>query len=334
MSSAQEHTVETAAPTAADIAHSNTLMSADELAAMNDTGDEAELLARVAGDDDEADEAGDDEDAADDGAAPIEESAAKPAEDKPAEKAAEKAAEKPAATSESTDDEDEAVAPVFAFKLPDDFDAQVNANKQALADLRKQRDDGDIDMAEYDAQAEKLLEQRDDLRRMRDKADIAAEAQKTADQQRVDRAVKDAFRAALADGVDYRNDNSKAADLDEFACAAMSNSPSGASLNGCGWNDNSTQALWWDGVANTATPSTVAAGQARRQVVAWDAGGYSISANGSTPTTVAGRQPWPSARSALQLGGIGSIQYINGPIKRVRYWRKRLANAQLQALTA
>ena len=30
-------------------------MSADELAAMNDTGDEAELLARVAGDDDEAD---------------------------------------------------------------------------------------------------------------------------------------------------------------------------------------------------------------------------------------------------------------------------------------
>ena len=122
--------------------------------------------------------------------------------------------------------------------------------------------------------------------------------------------------------------------LDEFACAAMSNSPSGASLNGYGWNDNSTQALWWDGVANTATPSTVAVGQARRQVVAWDAAGYSISANGSTPTTVTGRQPWPSARSALQLGGIGSIQYINGPIKRVRYWRKRLTNAQLQALTA
>lgn len=219
MSSAQEHTVETAAPTAADIAHSNTLMSADELAAMNDTGDEAELLAKVAGDDDEADEAGDDDDAADDGAAPIEESAAKPAEDKPAEKAA----EKPAATSESTDDEDEAVAPVFAFKLPDDFDAQVNANKQALADLRKQRDDGDIDMAEYDAQAEKLLEQRDDLRRMRDKADIAAEAQKTADQQRVDRAVKDAFRAALADGVDYRNDKSKAADLDGFVRALAGN---------------------------------------------------------------------------------------------------------------
>ena len=141
---------------------------------------------------------------------------------------------------------------MFAFKLPDDFDAQVNANKQALADLRKQRDDGDIDMAEYDAQAEKLLEQRDDLRRMRDKADIAAEAQKTADQQRVDRAVKDAFRAALADGVDYRNDNSKAADLDEFACAAMSNYPSGASLNGCGWNDNSTQAC--GGMASQIQP--------------------------------------------------------------------------------
>jgi hypothetical protein len=220
MSSAQEHTVETAAPTAADIAHSNTLMSAEELAAMNDTGDEAELLAKVAGDDDEADETGDDDDAADDGAAPIEESAAKPAEDKPAEKAA----EKPAATSESTDDEDEAVAPVFAFKLPDDFDAQVNANKQALADLRKQRDDGDIDLAEYDAQAEKLLEQRDDLRRMRDKADIAAEAQKTADQQRVDRAVKDAFRAALADGVDYKADKEKAGDLDGFI-KALANNP-------------------------------------------------------------------------------------------------------------
>lgn len=219
MSSAQENTVETAAPTAADIAHSNTLMSAEELAAMNDTGDEAELLAKVAGDDDEADETGDDDDAADDGAAPIEESAAKPAEDK----LAEKAAEKPAATSESTDDEDEAVAPVFAFKLPDDFDAQVNANKQALADLRKQRDDGNIDMAEYDAQAEKLLEQRDDLRSMRDKADIAAEAQKTADQQRVDRAVKNAFRAALADGVDYRNDKSKAADLDGFVRALAGN---------------------------------------------------------------------------------------------------------------
>jgi hypothetical protein len=49
MSSAQESTIETAAPTAADIAHSNTLMSADELAAMNDTGDEAELLAKRSG---------------------------------------------------------------------------------------------------------------------------------------------------------------------------------------------------------------------------------------------------------------------------------------------
>lgn len=220
MSSAQESTIETAAPTAADIAHSNTLMSADELAAMNDTGDEAELLARVAGDDDEADEAGDDEDSADDGAAPVEESAAKPADEKPAEKGE----EKPAATSEQTDDEDEAVAPVFAFKLPDDFDAQVSANKQALADLRNQRDDGDIDMAEYDAQAEKLLEQRDDLRRMRDKADIAAEAQKTADQQRVDRAVKNAFRAALADGVDYATDKEKATDLNGFV-QALANNP-------------------------------------------------------------------------------------------------------------
>ena len=52
---------------------------------MNDTRGRGQLLAKVAGDDDEADR-GDDDDAADDGAAPIEESAAKPAEDKPAEK--------------------------------------------------------------------------------------------------------------------------------------------------------------------------------------------------------------------------------------------------------
>lgn len=222
MSSAQESTIETAAPTAADIAHSNTLMSADELAAMNDTGDEAELLARVAGDDDEADEAdeaGDDEDSADDGAAPVEESAAKPADEKPAEKGE----EKPAATSEQTDDEDEAVAPVFAFKLPDDFDAQVAANKQAISDLRAKRDAGDIDMAEYDAEVEKLIDQRDDLRVMRTKAEMAQEAQAAANKQRVDRAVSETFKAAKADGIDYRNDKAKNADLDGFVRALAAN---------------------------------------------------------------------------------------------------------------
>lgn len=219
MSSAQEHSTTLAAPTAAEIAHANSLMSAEELAAMNDTGDDAEVLAAVAGDDDDegAEDDGDD-DAAE--GAPIE--GAEKAEDKPAPKAEEPVVEKAAATSEETD-EDDTVAPVFSFTLPEDFDAKVAENKQALADLRAKRDAGDIDMAEYDAQAEKLIDQRDDLRNMRTKAEMAQEAQRAADKQRLDRAVADAFKAAKADGIDYRSDKDKAADLDGFIKALANN---------------------------------------------------------------------------------------------------------------
>ena len=124
----------------------------------------------------------------------------------------------------------------------------------------------------------------------------------------------------------------------EFVPGSLSNTPAVLTTYPGGYGNNQASAStvsWWDGVSNTSAtlPVSAPAGASRRMAIAYDGSSYALCGNGGSVVT-AGRAPWASTPTSVQLGSISGAQWINGTIKRVRYWRKRLTNAQLQALTA
>ena len=108
--------------------------------------------------------------------------------------------------------------PRYEAQLPSDFEDQVKALADQERELKAQFKDGDIDFDEYEEQRDTILTQREALTISRAKAEIATEMQaQTAAQQW--QANIDSFltnSAKQEGGIDYRNDEAMANDLDQF----------------------------------------------------------------------------------------------------------------------
>lgn len=194
-------------------------LTPEELAAIQDDKPSAEELAAMqriaAGAPDEDDGADDDDNGGDtdDGTPPA--AAAQPGGEKPAEPAA-----AAPASNEPADDAAQAttVAPMYEAKLPSDYDDQVKALATEEADLKAKFKSGEIDFDEFEVQRGELLTRREELTLARAKAEISQEmTQQTAQNQwksTVERFIASAAREE--NGIDYRKDLEKQADLDNF----------------------------------------------------------------------------------------------------------------------
>lgn len=195
------------------LAHALSLLDENELAAINEKDDDAAAAAAATADpegkdpDDDEDEDGANPDASAAPAAPAPAPAAAapaPAADAPA---------APAAAAPAADDEDE---PGLIVPLPEDFDAKVKANADAIAELRAKNRAGEISAEEYDEQLDKLNDEKADLRAMRSDHDASVRAEQHRAQQQWQRTIRTAFNAAKAEGIDYAADEQKRNDLDSF----------------------------------------------------------------------------------------------------------------------
>ncbi len=186
--------------------HISTTMTPEELEAINaEDSPEEKLIMR------QAPEGDDDDDEDDEDAPPVE---GKPEAKEPDEEPKEPA-EEPQADEEP--EEPKALAPRYEAKLPSDYDDQIKSLKERDAELRQKFRDGEIDIDERDASLAELSEQREQLLVARAKAEISQEMQQqTAAQQWQNTVNSFMAKAAKDDGLDYRKDQEKAADLDQF----------------------------------------------------------------------------------------------------------------------
>lgn len=111
----------------------------------------------------------------------------------------------------------------YSVELPKDYDDQIKANREAMAEARKKFNDGELDQAEYDKVVDELQDKRDELRDLKTRATIAAEMS----QQNAQAAWVATINSFLDDAaakpelglIDYRKDTAKQADLDGFVKA-------------------------------------------------------------------------------------------------------------------
>lgn len=189
-------------------------LTPEELEAINgDAGDEENQIMRkpAAGEDDSQDD-DDGDDASDEGSeedgdsAPVEGEGAKPADDDGATK--EVAEPEPIAKQ----------AAPYTAPLPSDYDDQIKALKDADAALRQKFKDGEIDIDERDAGLSELAEKREGLVIQRAKAEIAHEMTEQGAQQQWENTVNTFLTNAAKEdgGIDYRKDEAKQSDLDQF----------------------------------------------------------------------------------------------------------------------
>jgi len=153
------------------------------------------------------------------------------ADDAPPEEGKDTPADAPAPADETTDEPGDAPAPAapeaaadkpatrYEAQLPSDYDAQLKTLKDRDAELRQRYKDGEIDIDERDAGLSDLTEEREALLVARTKAEISQEMSAQSAQQQwqntVNRAMAD-FAKPENGGIDYRKDEAKAADLDQF----------------------------------------------------------------------------------------------------------------------
>ena len=168
-------------------------LTPEELEAINgDAGEEENQIMRQGGDD-EADDDGDDDGDEDGGesAAPVEGEGAKP---------------------------DAAGEAAYQAPLPSDYDDQIKAIKDEDAALRQKFKDGEIDIDERDAGLAALAEKREGLVIQRAKAEIAQEMSQQSAQRQWESTVATFLTGAAKEegGFDYRKDDGKRADLDQF----------------------------------------------------------------------------------------------------------------------
>lgn len=195
-------------------------LTPEELEAINaDAGEEEnQIMRQAAGGDDDAD--GDDAD--DDGdedsgkaGAPVEGEGAKPAA---AADDADADADKDAGNDAGEEEKPAAKEVPYAAPLPSDYDDQIKAIKDEDAALRQKFKDGEIDIDERDAGLAALSEKRESLVILRAKAEIAQEMTQQSAQRQWETTVATFLSGAAKEegGFDYRKDDGKRADLDQF----------------------------------------------------------------------------------------------------------------------
>ena len=200
----------------------------EERAAMADDTDDQDALAAIAGDADPASITGtgnddpnasdDDEDdgPADPNLAPLE---GKGAADTPA------TPETPAASAPEADVGTDAPAgeageplQTYRAELPADFDARVAAVTTRTSEIQQQFNDGEIDLAERDAELAKVSGERDELNRVRARVESLQEINAQNAQRNWQNQIVSFMTSAAKEqgGIDYRTDEAKAKDLDKY----------------------------------------------------------------------------------------------------------------------
>lgn len=199
-------------------------LTVEERAAIDDTDVEAEALQAVA-DGAEADEGDDDDDApADPALAPKAEQPAAAADAQPAAAAAADADPvrttgdaDPAAAEAAADPVKpvaQAAAPVpFDFKLPDDFQERKEALKEAKAQLRARRNEGDLSNEEYDTEIDRLADEAMELAQIESQAMISARMHQQAEATQRTNIANAVLESAKGAGLDYSTDEEKFAEL-------------------------------------------------------------------------------------------------------------------------
>lgn len=105
----------------------------------------------------------------------------------------------------------------YVAKLPDDFDARVTDLQTKSDDLAKQFKAGEIEFDEFQASSAALTAERDTLNALRVKAEMSNEMRAQSAEQQWQNTVSTFMAStAKAEGVDYRKDPTRAADLDTF----------------------------------------------------------------------------------------------------------------------
>ncbi|AOV00435.1 hypothetical protein [Delftia tsuruhatensis] len=111
----------------------------------------------------------------------------------------------------------------YRAELPADYDAQVKANRDAVAAARAKFNEGELEQAELDAELDRLQDERDTLRDMKTRATMSAEMQAQSAQQAWNSTINgfldDAAKNPALGIVDYRQDKAKQADLDAMVRA-------------------------------------------------------------------------------------------------------------------
>lgn len=111
----------------------------------------------------------------------------------------------------------------YRAELPADYDAQVKANKDAVAAARAKFNEGELEQAELDAELDRLQDERDTLRDMKTRATVSAEMQQQSTHQAWTATIHGFFEEAAQSAelgiVDYRTDAAKQADLDAMVRA-------------------------------------------------------------------------------------------------------------------
>lgn len=111
----------------------------------------------------------------------------------------------------------------YRAELPADYDAQVKANKDAVAAARAKFNEGELEQAELDAELDRLQDERDQLRDMKTRATVSAEMQQQSTHQAWTNTINTFFEEAAQSAelgiVDYRKDAAKQADLDAMVRA-------------------------------------------------------------------------------------------------------------------
>ncbi|MEG0413475.1 MAG: hypothetical protein RR584_11515, partial [Comamonas sp.] len=169
-----------------------------------------------------------------------------------------------AKTEPEPEPEPEQAAPApYVVDLPADYEAQVQANKQARKELREKFNNGDLDSAEFDEQAERLDDQHVALISQKQRADIAAEMSEQAAQNAWLGTINTFIsEVAKSDKIDYRTDTAKQADLDTFVKllgAKEANKPMRWYLD-----EAHKRVLALHGMSAPATPAAKAADTQRR----------------------------------------------------------------------
>jgi hypothetical protein len=184
--------------------------SASELEAMK-------KLAGDDGDDDGADD-GDPNEVLDANGKPVEvPAAAEPAKDDDAPPAADTApvvAEADAPRAQSP----------YKATLPEDFDARVQGLGEAETTAWAQFEDGALDRPALQAELRRIETERAELNGAKLKVDIAQEMSQQQAAQQWESAINSLFKSAKAEGIDYKADQDRNAELDQFV-KVLANNP-------------------------------------------------------------------------------------------------------------
>lgn len=107
---------------------------------------------------------------------------------------------------------------VYKSELPEGYDEQVKALADEKAEIRRQFREGDIDFDEYDAKQAELADKQLALEKSAIKAEISQEIEQQSAASQWEAAVNRNLNS-FKDQIDYRSDDGKLADLDNFVKA-------------------------------------------------------------------------------------------------------------------